>query len=63
MGNSITEIKALDKLITLTELRFGDGPEESGNEITEIKGLENLKNLHTLDLSCNCISEIKGVEN
>jgi Leucine-rich repeat (LRR) protein len=56
-SNEIKEIKGLDSLIKLQNLKL------TTNMIEEIKGLEFLVNLHILDLCNNKITELKGLNN
>jgi hypothetical protein len=55
--SEINEIKGLDELTDLQELRL------QYNNISEIKGLEKLTNLQVLELQNNHIEVIKGLEN
>jgi len=54
--NKIQEIKGLDNLESLRELRLND------NQITELKGLRSLEKLESLWLANNQINEIKNLE-
>jgi len=53
---NISEIKGLEKLVTLRELDL------SNNRIMEIHGLKSLISLRKLDLSKNDIQEIRNIE-